>query len=537
MTDPSAAAVAGITPAPGARLQPDAIGAAQDTIIGMASSAPAATVGISLALLVTATAYGSGPILLLTAIPMLIIANAYRRLNLWKANTGASFEWVGRAINPYLGFLTGWLMIAAYIIGTVAEVLLLGPSVLAVFGSTSAKPWEYVAIGAAVGLIMLVIAVVGIKITAQVQVGMALVEYLILIGMAIAALVFVLSHHVGTVPITKGWFSLSGVNGKGSAVAGFLAAVFVYGGWDGTLYVNEEVKHRRANPGRAAVIAVALLAVIYTLSQVGFQGVISSGKLQDASSNGTALVTIAQALGGGFWAKVMALSIALSVIATTGTGIVLSARIAYGMASYRVLPEFLGTVSRRYATPIASSIIVGLLIIALSAVYYLATTVQNAFIDVIDVTGFLFSVFYILTALAAMTYYRRRILGSPWDFVTVGLLPLGAAGFLGWVLVKSLLQAPNTQLWSMVGVVAAGLAEKAPPHAAAHRARWREFADRGDLLMIGPFDNAQENGAMGIFTSREAAEELVRGDPFVLYGVVRNWTIREWNEALVPEDH
>jgi hypothetical protein len=32
--------------------------------------------------------------LILTAIPMLIIANAYRRLNLWKANTGASFEWV-----------------------------------------------------------------------------------------------------------------------------------------------------------------------------------------------------------------------------------------------------------------------------------------------------------------------------------------------------------------------------------------------------------------------------------------------------------
>ena len=81
----------------------------------------------------------------------------------------------------------------------------------------------------------------------------------------------------------------------------------------------------------------------------------------------------------------------------------------------------------------------------------------------------------------------------------------------------------------------AGLAEKAPAHMAAHRARWREFADRGELLMIGPFANAQEDGAMGIFVTREAAEEFVRGDPFVLHGVIRNWTIREWNEALVPE--
>ena len=84
-------------------------------------------------------------------------------------------------------------------------------------------------------------------------------------------------------------------------------------------------------------------------------------------------------------------------------------------------------------------------------------------------------------------------------------------------------------------VSAAGLADKAPLHAAAHRARWREFADRGDLLMIGPFANAQEDGAMGIFTTRAAAEEFVRGDPFVLNGIVRNWYIRDWREALVPE--
>ena len=61
---------------------------------------------------------------------MLIIANAYRRLNMWNANSGASFEWVGRAINPYLGFLTGWLMIVGFVVGTLSGVVILGPSVL-----------------------------------------------------------------------------------------------------------------------------------------------------------------------------------------------------------------------------------------------------------------------------------------------------------------------------------------------------------------------------------------------------------------------
>ena len=74
---------------------------------------------------------------------------------------------------------------------------------------------------------------------------------------------------------------------------------------------------------------------------------------------------------------------------------------------------------------------------------------------------------------------------------------------------------------------------KAPAHFPAHRARWQAFRDRGTLLMIGTFADPQKDGSMGIFTTREAAEEFVRGDPFVLNDVVRSWRILEWNEALV----
>ena len=455
MTEQSAAAVARTAPAAPARLEPDAIGVAQDTVIGMASSAPAASVGLTLAALAAATAYGSGPIIVLTAIPMLVIANAYRRLNMWNANCGASFEWVGRAISPYLGFLTGWLMIAAYIIATVSGVEVLGPSVLAVFGSNSASIWANISIATALGLVMLVIAVAGIRITARTQVGIALVEYVILIGFAVAGLAAVLSHHGGTLPVTSGWLRFSGIGGRGSAAAGFLAAVFMFTGWDGTLYVNEEVRHRRTNPGRAAVLAVVFLAVIYTFSAVGLQGAVPPGKLQANSTS--ALVYIAQALGGGGWSKVMALALALSVIATTGTGIVLTARIVYGMASYRVLPEFLANVSRRFATPVAASVITGLLIIGLTIVYLLTTSVQNAFNDVVAVTGLLFAVFYILTALATLVYYRRRVLTSAWDALILGILPAAAAAFLAWIVARSLQSAPAPQIWSLAGIAAAGV--------------------------------------------------------------------------------
>lgn len=59
---------------------------------------------------------------------------------------------------------------------------------------------------------------------------------------------------------------------------------------------------------------------------------------------------------------------------------------------------------------------------------------------------------------------------------------------------------------------------KAPGHFPAHHARLLEFHGRGELLMVGTFANPQEEGSMGIFATREAAEEFVRGDPFVLNG-------------------
>jgi uncharacterized protein len=74
------------------------------------------------------------------------------------------------------------------------------------------------------------------------------------------------------------------------------------------------------------------------------------------------------------------------------------------------------------------------------------------------------------------------------------------------------------------------VAATAPLHFAAHQARWQEFLDCGSLLLIGPFTDG--TGAMAVFTTRAAAEEFAAGDPFVLNGVVRNWHIREWLEAI-----
>jgi amino acid transporter len=229
----------------------------------------------------------------------------------------------------------------------------------------------------------------------------------------------------------------------------------MYTGWDATVYVNEEVKHRRVNPGRAAVFAVALLVIMYVLPQVGMQGVASPARLQANASS--ALVFVAQVLGGGGWAKVMAFALALSVIASTNVGIVITSRIAYGMASHRVLPPVLGNVSRRYSTPAIGTIIIAVILIAATWAYLLSTSIATVFTYVVSTTGLLFAGFYTFTALSAVFYYRRRIFTNAWDALLVGILPLASAVFLAWVVVKSLQTAPATEKWSLVGIMGAGV--------------------------------------------------------------------------------
>jgi uncharacterized protein YciI len=76
---------------------------------------------------------------------------------------------------------------------------------------------------------------------------------------------------------------------------------------------------------------------------------------------------------------------------------------------------------------------------------------------------------------------------------------------------------------------------RAPAHFAAHSAHVEAFRARGAILMVGTFADPQTQGSMAIFPTRQAAEDFVATDPFVIEGVVRRYEIREWNESLVPD--
>ena len=59
-----------------------------------------------------------------------------------------------------------------------------------------------------------------------------------------------------------------------------------------------------------------------------------------------------------------------------------------------------------------------------------------------------------------------------------------------------------------------------------------KYISKGDVIGIGPFN---DRGNMAIFKTREAAEQFVTEDPFILEGLVKSFVIRDWNDTMLPD--
>ena len=63
-----------------------------------------------------------------------------------------------------------------------------------------------------------------------------------------------------------------------------------------------------------------------------------------------------------------------------------------------------------------------------------------------------------------------------------------------------------------------------------HKAVVNKYIAKGEVIGIGPFG---DRGNMAIFKNREAAEEFVKEDPFILEGLVKSFVIRDWNDNML----
>jgi amino acid transporter len=437
------------------KLKRNEVGLLGSTVFALAGAAPGQTVSIVLATLVVTSAYGTVLPLAISAIGLLFIAVAFQRLNMWRQNAGATYEWVCRAFSPYVGNLVGWLMLVAFAGFVLIDVITIGPSVLALLGFSPNNQFVGALAIVIIGTALTATAVVGLRPSARLQITVALIEYSILTVFIVWAFIEVfLVHKAGTVRPSSDWLSFKGT-GAGSFSAAMVIAVASIAGWDGGIYVNEETERPERNPGLGAVIAVAILGVIFVTMFATFQGVGSLNQLNNHGANAAAWV--GQRLGGTAGDRVISLAVVLSVLATTQVAIIGTARLIYSMSRDRVLPARLGEVSERFRTPAFTTALLGGVMIVFGVIDIYVTSVATAITSLVTVSGFLYSLFYAITGLAAAWFYRRFIGRSVKDALILGLMPIAGAGLLLWVAYKGVIGLSTTEALILGGVGILGI--------------------------------------------------------------------------------
>src|SRR5580693_9768909 len=99
-------------------LKKNAIGYLSNIVIGVASTAPAYSLAATLGFIVAVKGVGvhAPAVLLVSFIPMLLIAAAYKYLNRADPDAGTTFAWTTRAFGPGMGWLNGWAIFLADVI-------------------------------------------------------------------------------------------------------------------------------------------------------------------------------------------------------------------------------------------------------------------------------------------------------------------------------------------------------------------------------------------------------------------------------------
>ncbi|HKS99404.1 MAG TPA: APC family permease [Rugosimonospora sp.] len=422
-----------------------ALGLVSSIVIAVASTAPAYSLTSALGSVVGKVGLRAPVAILLAFVPMLFVSYAYKALNNVDPDCGTSFTWVARAFGRRTGWVTGWAIIAADVIVMANLAEIAGSYTFQLFGLDSlanSVGWTTL-VGSVWILLMTLIAWIGIELSARTQVILLSLELLVLLVLAVVALGKVYAGHAGALAIhpSLSWFNpFGGGMSFGALSGGFLAAVFIYWGWDSAVAVNEETRDAKITPGRAAVISTVILLITYVLVTVAAQAYAGVGAKGIGLTSDAAGVDALRGVGhealGSFGVKVLILAVLSSSAASAQTTILPTARTTLSMAAYKALPKIFGNVHPRYQTPTFSTWAMGVISVAFYAVM---ASVQSgrALGDLILAIGLQIAFYYGLTGFASAWYFRKELGRDAKTLWLKGILPLLGGVILLVAFVKS----------------------------------------------------------------------------------------------------
>jgi amino acid transporter len=421
------------------QLKRGAIGYISNVVIGVASTAPAYSLAATVGFLVLISSMGfhSPAVIIVSFIPMLFIAWAYKAMNAVDPDCGTSFSWVTRAMGPGIGWVVGWTVLVSDIVVNANQAQIAGSYGFQLFGLNAAanSTLDVTILGVVFIVLLTWICWKGIELSARTQQLLLGFEMTILILFAVVAIIKVYAspgpHSTG---ISLAWFNPFGVS-AGTLVSGMLLGVFLYWGWDTGVSVNEESQNSSSGPGRAAVVSTVILIGIYLLVTVASEAY-SGTKYLGNNPNDIFAGGLAKDVLGSFH-FLLTIAVLTSATAATQTTILPAARSALSMSRRGAIPRKFSEIHHKNLVPGTATIWAGILSVAwFVAIVNISTNVLG---DCVAGLGILVCIYYGFTGFACAIFYRHELTKSVRNFWTFGLMPVIGGLILMGILVKGVI--------------------------------------------------------------------------------------------------
>jgi putrescine importer len=319
-------------------------------IVSVTPSAPVTVFGLS-----SVQSHGQAiDTILIAMVAMVLTAISYGRMASIYPSAGSAYTYVGRGLNPHLGFLAGWAMLLDYLII---------PLFCVVFGSLTLQRMfpgvPYIVIAGIFAASITYLNVRGIRSTARAnQVLMAVMGAVLVCFIVAASRYLVLTH--------GGWHSLVSIqpfyDPKEFDIRTILHATsfaaLTYLGFDAVTTLAEEVKNPKRNV-LLATVTVCLFTGIFGGSLV-YLGQLVWPNFRTFPDVATAFMDVAQRAGGRWLFDAMILLLGVANIGSGLTAQVGAARLLYGMGRDDVLPrKFFAYLDPKRKSPTFNLVLIG----------------------------------------------------------------------------------------------------------------------------------------------------------------------------------
>jgi amino acid transporter len=286
--------------------------------------------------------------ILIAMVAMLFTAISYGRMARVYPSAGSAFTYVGREINPALGYVTGWSMVMDY---------MLNPMICIIWVSQQAHQFApavpYWGWAVFFALLFTGLNLQGIRTSARMNAGMGVVIAIFFV----CAARYIFGHPHGGVDFFTRPFYDPATFSSGAVLGGTSIAVLTYIGFDGISTLSEEAR----NPRRDILLATVFTCVVIGLLSAAevYAAQLAWPASQPFPDETTAFVYVA----GRTWAPLFAIVGFTLVLANVGSGMgaqLGAARLLFGMGRSNALPKsFFGVIDPQSHIPRNNVMFVG----------------------------------------------------------------------------------------------------------------------------------------------------------------------------------